>query len=44
MKAWQAQIHPVAPPQGDDIGLYRAAAGIFLLCALALAWAFLSGE
>ncbi len=43
MKAWQAQIRPVAAPQ-NDIGLYRAAAGIFLLCALALSWPFLSGE
>ena len=43
MKAWQAQIHPVAAPQNDS-GLHRAAAGIFLICALALAWPFLSGE
>ena len=45
MKAREAHIQrPDAASQGDDFGLYRAAAGIFLLCALALAWPFLSGE
>ncbi|ARN81467.1 YfhO family protein [Methylocystis bryophila] len=42
MKAWEAQIR--AAPQGEDAGLYRSAGGIFLLCALALAYPFLSGE